>query len=53
MFPISSVAPKYKEAWIVSLSDKIVAFFEGTKMVKSYVSVWILFLINFIRQLMI
>ena len=48
-FPISSVAPKYKEAWIVSLSDKIVAFFEGTKMVKSYVSVWILFLINFIR----
>ena len=49
MFPISSVAPKYKEAWIVSLSDKIVAFFEGTKMVKSYVSVWILFLINFIR----
>ena len=27
MFPISNIAPKSKEAWMVSLSDKIVAAF--------------------------
>lgn len=49
MFPISSVAPKYKEAWIVTLSDKLVAMFEGAGQAKTQIGVWMLFLINFIR----
>ena len=49
MFPISNVAPKSKEAWIVSLSDKIVAAFEGAAQAKTQIGVWMLFLINFIR----
>ncbi len=49
MFPISSVAPKYKEAWIVTLSDKLVAMFEGAGCAKTQIGVWMLFLINFIR----
>lgn len=49
MFPISDVVPKSKEAWLVTLSDKIVALFEGASRAKAQVSVWMLFLINFIR----
>ena len=49
MFPISDVAPKYKESWIVTLSDKIVATLEGAKRASAQVSVWMLFIINFIR----
>lgn len=49
MFPISSVAPKSKEAWIVTICDKIIAMMEGASTAKAQVSVWILFLINFIR----
>lgn len=49
MFPISNVAPKSKEAWIVSLSDKIVALFEGASQAKTQIGVWMLFLINFIK----
>lgn len=49
MFPISVVAPKSKEAWLVTLSDKLVAIFEGATRAKSQVSLWVLFLINFIR----
>ncbi len=49
MFPISNVAPKYKEAWIVTFCDKIVAMMEGAKVAKAQVSIWFLFLINFIR----
>lgn len=49
MFPISSVAPKYKEAWIVTLSDKLVAMFEGAGQARAQIGVWMLFLINFIR----
>lgn len=49
MFPISNVAPKSKEAWIVTFSDKIVAMFEGAGRAKAQISVWMLFLINFIR----
>lgn len=49
MFPISAVAPKSKEAWIVTLSDKLVAFFEGATRAKAQVGVWMLFLVNFIR----
>ncbi len=49
MFPISDVAPKYKESWIVTLSDKIVAAFEGAGRAKTQIGIWMLFLINFIR----
>ena len=49
MFPVSSIAPKYKESWIVTLSDKIVATLEGAKRASAQVSMWMLFLINFIR----
>lgn len=49
MFPISDVVPKSKEAWLVTLSDKIVALFEGAIRAKAQVTVWMLFLINFIR----
>ena len=49
MFPISNVAPKSKEAWLVTLSDKLVATFEGLGRAKAQATVWMLFLINFIR----
>lgn len=49
MFPISDVAPKYKESWIVTISDKLVALFEGAGRAKAQLGVWVLFLINFIR----
>lgn len=49
MFPISNIAPQTKEAWIVSLCDKIVAMFEGAGTVKAQVSVWMIFLMNFIK----
>ena len=48
MFPISNVVPNSKEAWVVTLSDKIVALFEGANRVKAQASVWMLFLVNFI-----
>lgn len=49
MFPISNVVPKYKEAWIVTMCDKIIAMIEGASTAKAQVTVWVLFLINFIR----
>ena len=49
MFPISDVAPNSKEAWIVTLSDKLVAMFEGAQRAGTQIGVWMLFLINFIR----
>lgn len=49
MFPISNIAPKSKEAWMVSLSDKIVAAFEGIARAKAQIGVWMVFLVNFIR----
>ena len=49
MFPISSVAPKYKEAWLVSICDKIVAMFESFGFAKSQVAAWVLLFINFIK----
>ena len=49
MFPASSVAPKSKEAWIVTLSDKILTMFDGATAAKSKVALWILFLVNFIK----
>ena len=49
MFPISSVMPKSKEAWIVTFSDKVVAMVEGALRAKANVSMWILFIFNFIK----
>ncbi len=49
MFPISSVAPKSKEAWIVTFCDKLVAMCEGAGNAKAQVTMWILFLVNFIK----
>lgn len=49
MFPTSKVAPKSKEAWIVALSDKIIAMSEGAVTAKARVALWMLFLVNFIR----
>lgn len=49
MFPISNVAPKSKEAWIVTLCDKLVAIGEGFSSAKSQISVWFLLIINFIK----
>lgn len=49
MFPISNVMPKSKEAWIVTFSDKLVAMLEGATRAKAYVSMWTLFIVNFIK----
>ena len=49
MYPIFGSKPKSKEAWLVSFSDKLVSLFEGASMVKTQLSVWILFLINFVK----
>ncbi len=49
MFPMSPIAPKSKEAWIVTFSDKVVALFEGSKRMQAQVSMWMLLLINFIK----
>lgn len=49
MFPVSNIMPKSKEAWIVSLSDKLVAMSEGLVRARAQVSVWFVFLINFIK----
>lgn len=49
MFPTSSVVPKSKEAWIVTLADKVSTILEGAMQAKTQISVWMLFLINFIK----
>ena len=49
MFPFSTVAPKSKEAWIVTISDKIVSAIEASLNVKAQVTLWILFITNFIK----
>ena len=49
MFPFSTVAPKSKEAWIVSFADKIVSIVEGTSNAKSQITLWILLLTNFLK----
>ena len=49
MFPTSSVMPKSKEAWLVTIADKIMALVEGAGHAKTRFGVWMLFLINFIR----
>lgn len=49
MFPISNVAPIYKESWLVCLCDKLVAAVEGASRAKAQLSMWLLFFVNFIR----
>ena len=49
MFPISNVAPKSKEAWIVTLCDKLVAIGEGLSSAKSQIGVWLILLTNFLK----
>lgn len=49
MFPISNTMPKSKEAWIVSICDKMVAFGESASKFKTQLSVWLLLIINFIK----
>ena len=49
MFPMSNVMPKYRESWIVSISDKIIAVSENITRAKAQVSLWTLLLLNFLR----
>ena len=49
MFPASKVAPKSKEAWIVTFADKVVALFDGATTAKAKFALWTMFLINIIR----
>ncbi len=49
MFPISNVTPKYKEAWVVSICDKVIALTEGLSRVKAQATVWALVLVNFVK----
>lgn len=49
MFPWNLKLPKYKESWIVTIADKIVATKEGFAMKLAFpMSVFILFVINMI-----
>lgn len=49
MFPFSSVVPRSKEAWIVSICDKMVSAFEGASRFKTQLGVWLVFIVNFMR----
>ena len=49
MFPMSNVMPKYKESWIVSIADKIVALRENAMRAKAQVSLWTILILNFLR----
>ena len=49
MFPISNKTPKYKESWIVSFSDKIVASVEAASTAKAQVAIWVGILANIIK----
>ena len=49
MFPFSTVAPKSKEAWIVTFADKVVSVVEAATNAKSQATLWALFLINIIK----
>ncbi len=47
MFPMSTTFPKYKESWIVTLSDKLVAIYECTRYKAPLkVGIYTFFLIN-------
>ena len=49
MFPTSKVAPKSKEAWIVTFADKLVALSDGASSAKAKIALWMLFILNIIR----
>ena len=49
MFPISAVNPKYKESWIVSVADKVVASHEMYRYkAQMVIGIWLIFLFNVI-----
>ncbi len=49
MFPVSNIIPKYKESWIVTLSDKIVASHEMYRYkAQMAIGIWLIFLFNVI-----
>lgn len=51
MFPLKGEKPKYKEAWLVSGVDKIVAAYEMYRFKASLmVNIWVLFLFNLLIQ---
>ncbi|HOZ53843.1 MAG TPA: HD domain-containing protein [Bacilli bacterium] len=49
MFPFSLSVPASKEAWIVSTIDKVVAVSEFSSKFKTQLTLWALFIINFIK----
>lgn len=49
MFPFCLSLPASKEAWIVSTIDKVVATSEFTSKFKTQLTLWALFIINFIK----
>ncbi len=49
MFPFSLALPASKEAWIVSTMDKVVAVAEFSNKFKTQLTLWALFIINFIK----
>ena len=49
MFPVSNVLPKYKESWIVTCADKVVASHEMYRYKAQMVlGIWLIFLFNVI-----
>ena len=51
MFPICSVMPKYKESWIITGADKIVASHEMYRYKAQMVlGIWLIFLFNIIAM---
>ena len=49
MFPISNITPKYKESWIVTISDKLASGFDALTTAKAQVAIWIGLLANLIK----
>lgn len=49
MFPLNISLPKYKESWIVTFCDKIVATNDYFDQVKSNVSVYLLLILSFFK----
>ena len=51
MFPVCSVMPKYKESWIVTLADKLVASHEMYRYkAQMVIGIWLIFLCNVIAM---
>lgn len=49
MFPFCLSIPNTKEAWIITTIDKVVATAEFTNKFKTQLTLWALFIINFIK----